>query len=107
MSEDCYNLCDEWGWFVDVESPVPFYAKKKIFLKISSKLNDTNNKSDTFKKEEDNQYYYKKHASDSELNPKTYLIVKNPDYYTSTNLIKIGSATIFTVLLTYAIIFVI
>lgn len=135
MSVD-YSNYDEWGWFVDIESSTPAPCiKKKILIKIPSiKLNANNDKSEIIKKEKEkrkkekeerkkekeeinkekkstqdvlNSYIInKKYKTDSNLKAKMHIIATPNQYYTSTNLLKIGSVTICTLVLTYAIIFV-
>jgi len=117
-----YSNNDEWGWFVDIESltPAPCVKKKCLIKMPSIKLNANNDKSETIEKEKEerkkekkstqdvfNSYIInKKYKTDSNLKAKMHIIATPNQYYTSTNLLKIGSVTICTALLTYAIIFV-
>jgi len=37
MSSTYYNLSEDWGWFIDIESSIPVYQIRTDFIKIQNK----------------------------------------------------------------------
>lgn len=102
MTSNAYQLCDEWGWFIDIEcndnckniSLQPCNYRKKIYHHL--------NKLQIIEEEHDEYDYYHKNYKDPEEN-----LNKMYQKYNGNNiLINVGSTTLITALLTYVIFFV-
>jgi len=101
MTSNAYQLCDEWGWFIDIEhndnckniSLQPCNYRKKIYHHLN-KLQII--------EEDEYEYYQKNYKDSSEEN------FKEPYKKSGGNitLVKLGSTTLITALLTYVIFFV-
>jgi hypothetical protein len=99
-----YNLSDDWGWYIDIESinnttpNLVYIPNKKISLYI--------NKLDTIEETEDEYDYYMKNQKNLDE-----MSIKNIDKDINIINLKlhyifnIGSTTIITALLTYLILF--
>lgn len=106
-----YEMCDDWGWFIDIENNnfsentllQPFRPRIKKFNSYSHKLPTI---------EEDDEYeYYKKIYKNSEENYDINLNPSNRNKENSINengkinrnVFNIGSTTLITAVLTYII----
>jgi hypothetical protein len=100
MSLTCYNLSDDWGWYIDIESSNPVYQTRKDHVKISNKYY---NKLETI--EEDEYDYYiniQKNLDDiSSNNIDINIEQKNLEYVKQ--ILNVGSTTMLTAMLTYII----
>ena len=101
-------ICDDWGWYVDTDDilfsntnvNMVYNPYKKMYYNILDKI------------EEDEYDYYKNNNRDIENLELEYLYKKNKTKNKTKNsrqinLYKIGSTTLITALLTYAIFFLI
>jgi hypothetical protein len=106
MSITCYNLSDDWGWYIDIESLQPIYQIKTEFIKTKNKkLNYHLNRLETI--EEDEYDYYIKNnklildelneIDELKKNKKNLEIFEYFDYK-STTLIGVLTFVIFFVL---------
>ena len=103
MNLNSYQLCDDWGWFIDIE------CNDNILLqpcKPGKKLKPHFNKLNVI--DEDEYDYYQKNYKDPEENYK--IPNKNYDINLKTGenntLVNVGSTTLITALLTYVIFFI-
>lgn len=106
MISNSYDLCDDWGWYVDIESTKPCFQIKTEFVKVrNKKLNQHLNNLHTIIEEDEYDYYMnnQKNIETIELNMdlKKYETIK-----TCNMVVNIGSTTIITALLTYMLFFV-
>jgi hypothetical protein len=76
LCDDLYgNLCDDWGWFIDIDD-VNYYKKNKIFHPDKSfesdnckkKINKKIDKLQTIEEYEDEYDFYQKNHTDPEEN---------------------------------------
>jgi tRNA G18 (ribose-2'-O)-methylase SpoU len=109
MSSTYYNLSEDWGWYVDIESSNTVYQIKTDFVKNQNKkFNQHYNKLDTIIEDEYDYYLSnQKNLDDITMtsNPEK-IIDNNKEYYLSKNLLNVGSTTIITAILTYVIFFI-
>ncbi len=109
MSSTCYNLSEDWGWYIDIENLKPVYHIRSDFIKIQNKkLNQHYNKLETIIEDEYDYYLNnQKNLDDITItnNPEKTIDNNNKQYYLSKNLLNIGSTTMITALLTYVIFF--
>jgi len=104
MSLTCYNLSEDWGWYIDIESSNPVYQFRTDFVKIPcKKFNPHYNKLETI--EEDEYDYYinnQKNLDDiSSKNIDVNIEPNNQDYIKK--IFNVGSTTMITALLTYIV----
>lgn len=106
MSSICYNLSEDWGWYVDIESTSPVYQIRTDFVKIrNKKFYQHYNKLDTIN-EDDYDCINNKIMEDGVIIKDNENITSNKNlYYLSNNLLNIWSTTMITALLTYVIFF--
>lgn len=119
MNLNTYNLCEDWGWYVDTENNLLINSNFNMAVYNSHKVyNSYKNKnySKLCKIEEDEYEYYKNNYKDIENLELEYNYKKNGtkiqekeklEKNENINLYKIGSTTLITALLTYAIFFLI
>jgi hypothetical protein len=108
MISNSYNLTEDWGWFIDIESSKPIYDIKTQFVKTKNKkINYNYNKLAAI---EDDEYdYYINNIKDTDYihQIKKPLEILSPLENTTSNIItKYGSTTLITALLTYVVFFV-
>lgn len=102
MNLNTNNLCEDWGWFIDIET-----NDSNILLepcKSIKKINIKFNKLQTI--EEDEYDYYEKYYNNPE---EKYDKIENENKKSTepTNVIvNVGSTTLLTALLTYVIFFI-
>lgn len=109
MSSTCYNLSEDWGWYVDIESSNPVYQIRTDFVKIrNKKFNQYYNKLETIIEDEYDFYIQNQKNLDDEviIKDNKNIIDNKTQIYSSKNLLNIGSTTMITALLTYVIFFV-
>ena len=104
MSLTYYNLSEDWGWYIDIESSNPVYQIRTDFVKIPcKKFNPHYNKLETI--EEDEYDYYinnQKNLDDiSSKNIDVNIEPNNQDYVKK--IFNVGSTTMITALLTYVV----
>lgn len=118
MNLTTYNICEDWGWYVDIESNLLINSNINTIVYKSNKVYNPykKNYSKLYKIEEDEYEYYKNNYKDLEnleleYNYKKNEIQKiekdNPEKDKNFNLYKIGSTTLITSLLAYVIFFII
>lgn len=96
-----YNICEDWGWFIDLENET-YKIPSSNLIKLKRK-----NKNVHYNKFEEDEYdeydYYIKNKRDIEILPieDVPFFKKNEEY----TLYKIGSTTFITVLITCFICF--
>jgi hypothetical protein len=109
MSSTCYNLTEDWGWYVDIENMNPIYQTRKEFATIPHRKFKTHyNKLEPI--EEDEYEYY----LDKQKNLDDLLINKNDENIDdnnkenkiSNNLIKFTSTTMISALITYIVFYI-
>ena len=71
MSVNSYNLSEDWGWYIDIESMNPIPQKPKIVTnfnpnKVNKKINYNLNKLYTIEEADDEYEYYIKNSIDIE-----------------------------------------
>jgi vacuolar-type H+-ATPase subunit E/Vma4 len=102
MSLTCYNLSEDWGWYIDIESSKPLYQTRKDLIKIPNKYY---NKLETIEEEEDQYEFYiniQKNLDDiSSKNIDINIEQKNLEYVKQ--IFNVGSTTMLTAMLTYII----
>ncbi len=108
MSSTCYNLSEDWGWYVDVENMNPNYQTKKEFVIIPHrKFNIHYNKLEPIEEEEYEYYLEKqKNLDDLLINKNDENIDDNKQNIVADNLIKFTSTTMITALMTYIIFYI-
>lgn len=102
-----YILCEDWGWYIDIESMKPIYEKTYHYNVKNKKFN----KLETII--ENNCYYDCDRDNDdiknnvNNVNNNIVIIYKNNYIFDNLfdNLFNISSTTIFTAVLTYFIFF--
>lgn len=121
MNFNTYNLCEDWGWYVDTESNLLINYNLNIVHKSHNNYSSYKN-INYFRlcriEEEDEYEYYKNNYKDIESLQLEHNYKENGikiqkkievefDKSENANLYKIGSTTLITALLTYAIFFLI
>ena len=107
MSLTCYNLSEDWGWYVDIESSNPVYQIRTDFVnKPSKKLNQHYNKLDTIKEEDEYDYYINNQNKLDDISSKNIDVDiehnnNNKEYVKK--MFSVGSTTMLTALLTYVV----
>jgi hypothetical protein len=108
MSSTCYNLTEDWGWYVDIENMNPIYQTRKEFIIIPHrKFNINYNKLEPI--EEDEYEYYldkQKNLDDLLINKNDENIGDNKQNNITDNLIKFTSTTMITALVTYIVFYI-
>ena len=104
MISNSYNLSEDWGWYVDIETLKPIYQIKTEFVKNNNKkINYHLNKLEPIN--EDEYDYYMNNKKDIE-----YVEEFKNEYdkkEEKNNIITYyGSTTLITALLTYVVFFV-
>jgi hypothetical protein len=105
MNSNANNLCEDWGWFIDIESNNSYILKKPC--KIFTKSNFHFNKLQTM--QEDEYDYYQKYYENLE---EKYDINENENENENettkslNTIFNAGSTTLLTALLTYVILFI-
>lgn len=96
MNSNDNNLCEDWGWFIDIESNNSniIIPSRKIFVKSNIHFN----KLQTI--EEDEYDYYEKYYKNLEEQYDTNEIEPTKP---SNRILNVGSTTLITALLTYVI----
>ena len=98
MSLTCYNLSEDWGWYVDIESSNPVYQIRTDFVKIPcKKFNQHYNKLDTIKEEDEYDYYINNQKNLDDISFKN-IEPNNQDYVKK--IFIVGSTIMITFLLT-------
>lgn len=101
-----YNICEDWGWFIDTENyePIQSFIKLEKLKKNRKQDNNYYNRIDKFYEHRYPDIEYKKNEKYVEIlqMENIPIIGENEEY----NICKIGSTTLITVLLTYLIYFV-
>ena len=101
MNLNKQQLCDDWGWYVDTD--------ENLFINNGVSMSHKKIKYYTLEKLEEDEYdYYEKNnrdIEDLELDS-VYEKIEKRDIV-KINIYKIGSTTLITALLTYAIFFLI
>jgi hypothetical protein len=107
MISNSYNLSEDWGWFVDIETMMPIYQIKTEFVKNNKKLNFHLNRLNPI--EEDEYDYYMNNKKELDYEEEIFKIKINEPVKSKegTNMITAySSTTLITALLTYVIFFV-
>lgn len=100
-----YNLCDDWGWYIDIEKTCSNYEKQIIKLSLDKPYTDVN----TYYNDDEYNYYLNINKN-SEFNTE-YHFNKNDDYLDNINddylniTLNIATTSIITAILTYIILF--
>ena len=107
MSLTCYNLSEDWGWYVDIEISNPVYQIRTDFVKKpSKKLNQHYNKLDTIEEEDEYEYHInnlKKLYDISSKNIDVDIEHNNNNKEYVKKMFSVGSTTMLTALLTYVV----
>lgn len=118
MNFNTYNLSEDWGWYVDTESNLLINSNLTMVYNSCNPYKNINYSRLCRIEEEDEYEYYKNNYKDIESLQLEYNYKTNGikiqkkielefDKSENTNLYKIGSTTLITALLTYAIFFLI
>jgi hypothetical protein len=108
MSVNYYNLSEDWGWYIDIESMNPIYQNPKIITNfnpkmVNKKINYNLNKLYTIEEADDEYEYYIKNSIDIEdgYNKKTDYKSDNKkmSYFSNIN----STMCVTSILLTYII----
>jgi hypothetical protein len=101
MNSNTNNLCEDWGWFIDIESNNSniLIQPCKIFIKSNIHFN----KLQTIQEDEYDYYekYYKNLEEQYDTNEN-----ENKTTKPSNTIFNVGSTTLLTALLTYVILFI-
>jgi hypothetical protein len=108
MISNSYNLSEDWGWFIDIESLRPIYQIKTEFVKNNNKkLNYHLNRLDPIEEDEYDYYMNNKKEIDYEEEILKIKINETVKCKEDTNMITAyGSTTLITALLTCIVFFV-
>jgi hypothetical protein len=99
-----YNLCDDWGWYIDIEKSTSSNYKKKQYIKYQLQ--------DSYTTYDDNEFMYYLHLNKNYYNLEYNLLYNldknNPDKengnYMQTTL-NILSTAMIVIVLTYTFMF--
>jgi hypothetical protein len=107
MSLTCYNLSEDWGWYIDIESSNPVYQIRTDFVKIPcKKFNQHYNKLDIIEEEDEYEYHInnlKKLDDISSKNIDVDIEHNNNNKEYVKKMFSVGSTTMLTALLTYVV----
>ena len=101
MSLTYYNLSEDWGWYIDIESSNPVYQTRKDHVKMS---NQYYNKLETIEEEDEYDYYINIQKNLDDISSKNIDInieQNNREYVKQ--IFNVGSTTMLTAMLTYII----
>lgn len=107
-----YILCEDWGWYIDIESMKPIYektyhynVKNKKFSKLETII-ENNYYYDYADDDDDikNHINYKNRNNNNNNNNNNIVIIYKTNYIID-NLFNFSSTTIITAILTYFIFF--
>lgn len=109
MNLKYYQLCDDWGWFIDIEHDG--YGQNILIQQCRSPVKKFNSRLDKLPAIEEDEYeYYQKNYKDPEekydinLRPKSNKIKENTINKMGENtLFNVGCTTLITAVLTYFI----
>lgn len=105
MNDNAQNLCEDWGWYIDLENTKYIYSTQRKFTNGSNKrFNIHYNKLYTIKEDEFDYYINnQKILDDIEYNIEDDIEddVEENLYHITKIILNIGSATIATAVLTY------
>jgi hypothetical protein len=98
-----YILCEDWGWYIDIENMKPIYEKNYHYNVKNRKMN----KLETII---ENDYYYEYYDDlqnnvNKNKNNTNNIIIIYKNNYIFDNLFNFSSSTIITAILTYFIFF--
>jgi hypothetical protein len=103
-----YNLCDNWGWYIDIENAGSSYEKKQ-FIRLPLEQEHTNVK--TIYNDDDEYNYYLHMNKKTDFNIEYHFNEKyehldniNDEDYLNTTL-NIATTAMITAILTYMILF--
>lgn len=103
MTSTYYNLSDEWGWYVDIESMKPIYQLNPVYvITQNKKINYHFNKLETI--EEDEYEYFidnQKNVDQLEFKNINDTITSQTKY-----IFSIGSTAMITAVFTFVIFFI-
>ena len=103
MSLTSYNLSEDWGWYIDIESSNPVYQIRTDFVKIPlKKFNQHYNLEIIVEDEYDYYLSNQKNLDDISLKTTDINIEHDNQQYVK-QLFNVGSTTMLTALLTYMI----
>ena len=103
MISNCYNLTEDWGWYIDIENMRPINQINNDFVKNKNKnLHQKINNIYTIIEEDEYDYYMNNHKNFEE---KIYneSNLKNPVINPNNHIISFGSTTLITVFITYVV----
>jgi len=109
MNVETYSICENWGWYIDIENMRPIGSPiiTQNYNKKNKKPSYHLNRLETINEDEYEYDYLKKskHTEESYFDDKFNNInnnINNNIYY----LIRIGTTTIITAILTYVLLFI-
>ncbi len=110
MSINCHNLCDDWGWYVDIETVIPICQVQADKVKVLNKKNTMKIiKLETIEEEDEYDYYTFNQKNSCEFDVENNKIDKPINKKNNNaliiNILNISSTTMLTALLTYVIFF--
>lgn len=106
MSLTHYNLSEDWGWYIDIESMKPInQIKLDVKMMSNKKFNRHYNKLDTID-EDEFDYYLMNQKNLDDISYKDIVPIKNNNQTLFSCIFNVGSTTMITAILTYVIFFV-
>ena len=104
MSLTCYNLSDDWGWYVDIESSNPVYQIRNDFVNTPcKKFNPHYNKLETIQEDEYECHINNQKKIDDISSKNVDVNIENNNQGYVKQIFNVGSTTMITALLTYVV----
>lgn len=117
IDKDEFNISDNWGWYVDIENlstNINNFEKKRT-INMNQKVKNLNihlNKLDKIDEDDEFEYYVKNSKGTTIYDCLSYNYDKldtekdNKEIFFTNKIVKFGSTTLLTALLTYFILFI-
>lgn len=108
MISNCYNLSEDWGWYIDIESMKPIYQINTEIIRNKNKNKKINYNLNRLEPIEEDEYdYYINNIKNIEYNKNIDFAINETDDNMKSNIItNYGSTTLITVLITYFVFFI-
>lgn len=100
MSLSCYNLSDDWGWYVDIESSNYVHQTRKYCANFKQR----HNKLEVIEEDDEYEYYLNNQQNLDDMSSKNIDVdidIYNIEYVKQ--IYNIGSTMMISVLVTYII----
>jgi hypothetical protein len=111
MISNCYNLSEDWGWYIDIESMKPIYQNNPEIIRSKNKNNIIKYRLNRLEAIEEDEYDYyinniKNNEYKNDLKNIDFTINETDDNMKSNIITNYGSTTLITVLITYIVFFI-